>query len=145
LTIVIITGLRRFRPHWPGLLIAVAGTAALTAALNLDVKTIGSRFGGVPQSLPSPTLPAFDLAKIQAVFPDAVTIALLGAIESLRSAVVADGMTGRKHRSACELMGQGSANIAAVMFGGMCATGSPHRHQCTRGRKQSYRGHHALT
>jgi SulP family sulfate permease len=120
----IIVGLRRFRPRWPGLLAAVAVTAAITALFNLDVATIGTRFGGVPQTLPAPSLPAFDLAKIRAVFPDAVTIALLGAIESLLSAVVADGMTGRRHRSNCELVAQGAANMAAVTFGGMCATGT---------------------
>lgn len=119
-----IVGLRRFRPKWPGLLVAVAATAAMAALFDLDVATIGTRFGGVPQSLPAPSLPAFDLAKIRAVFPDAVTIALLGAIESLLSAVVADGMTGRKHRSNCELVAQGAANMAAVTFGGMCATGT---------------------
>lgn len=120
----IIVGLRRYRPKWPSLLVAVAVTAAMTALFNLDVATIGTRFGGVPQTLPVPSLPAFDLAKIRAVFPDAVTIALLGAIESLLSAVVADGMTGRKHRSNCELVAQGAANMAAVTFGGMCATGT---------------------
>ncbi len=124
LAIGIIVGLRRFRPKWPGLLGAVAVTAAMTALFNLDVATIGTRFGGVTQSLPAPSLPAFDLAKIRAVFPDAVTIALLGAIESLLSAVVADGMTGRKHRSNCELVAQGAANMASVTFGGMCATGT---------------------
>ena len=106
------------------MLIAVAATAVLTVLLGLDVATIGSRFGGVPQMLPAPSLPAFDIAKISAVFPDAIAIALLGAIESLLSAVVADGMSGRRHRSNCELVAQGTANIAAVMFGGMCATGT---------------------
>jgi sulfate permease, SulP family len=124
LGIAIIVGLRRVRPKWPGFLIAVAATAALTWLFDLDVATIGSRFGGVPHALSAPTLPPFDLAKIQAVLPDAITIALLGAIESLLSAVVADGMTGRKHRSNCELVAQGTANIAAVAFGGMCVTGT---------------------
>ncbi len=119
-----IVGLRRFRPKWPGLLIAVAGTTCVAAFLGLDIATIGSRFGDVPRTLPSPSLPPFDLAKIRAVFPDAVAIALLGAIESLLSAVVADGMSGRKHRSNCELVAQGVANIASVTFGGMCATGT---------------------
>ena len=99
-------------------------TAAIAAALNLDVATIGSRFGDVPRTLPAPSLPAFDLAKIRAVFPDAIAIALLGAIEFLLSAVVADGMSGRRHRSNCELVAQGAANIAAVTFGGMCVTGT---------------------
>ena len=119
-----IVGLRRTRPKWPGLLIAVAGTAIIAWMLQLDVATIGSRFGGVPRTLPAPSLPPFDLAKLRAVFPDAVAIALLGAIESLLSAVVADGMSGRKHRSNCELVAQGAANIAAVTFGGMCVTGT---------------------
>ena len=124
LAIAIILGLRRYRPKWPGLLIAVAVTAALTALFGLDVATIGSRFGGVPSTLPAPHLPAFDLAKMHAVLPDAIAIALLGSIESLLSAVVADGMTGRRHRSNCELVAQGTANIAAVAFGGMCVTGT---------------------
>jgi sulfate permease, SulP family len=119
-----ILGLRHFRPKWPALLIAVGGTSLLTFALQLDVATIGTRFGDVPRTLPWPSLPAVDLAKLQAVFPDALAIALLGSIESLLSAVVADGMTGRRHRSNCELVAQGTANIAAVAFGGMCVTGT---------------------
>jgi len=124
LAIAIILGLRRVRPNWPGMLIAVGVTAALTAFLHLDVATIGSRFGGVPRMLPAPHFPDVSLAKIQAAIPDALSIALLGAIESLLSAVVADGMTGRKHRSNCELVAQGFGNCAAVMFGGMCVTGT---------------------
>ena len=99
-------------------------TAILAWMLQLDVTTIGSRFGGIPRTLPAPALPPFDLAKLRAVFPDAIAIALLGAIESLLSAVVADGMSGRKHRSNCELVAQGAANMAAVIFGGMCVTGT---------------------
>jgi SulP family sulfate permease len=106
------------------MLIAVGVTAILAALFHLDVATIGSKFGEVPRTLPAPSLPHFDLAKIRDVFPDAIAIALLGAIESLLSAVVADGMTGRRHRSNCELVAQGAANIAAVAFGGMCVTGT---------------------
>ena len=124
LSLGIILGLRRLSPKWPGLLIAVAVTAALTAMLHLDVATVGSRFGGIPSTLPAPMLPAFSLAKMRAVLPDAIAIALLGAIESLLSAVVADGMSGRKHRSNCELVAQGVANTASVIFGGMCVTGT---------------------
>ena len=124
LAIAIILGLKWVRPKWPGLLIAVVITAFLTFMLHLDVATIGSRFGGIPRTLPAPSLPPFDLVKMQAVLPDAMAIALLGAIESLLSAVVADGMTGRRHRSNCELVAQGTANIATVMFGGMCVTGT---------------------
>jgi SulP family sulfate permease len=124
LAIGIIVGVRRIRPRWPGLLMAVAASAAVTTLFQLDVATIGSRFGGIPQTLPVPSLPTLDFAKIRAVFPDAIAIALLGAIESLLSAVVADGMTGRRHRSNCELVAQGAANMAAVTFGGMCVTGT---------------------
>lgn len=120
----LIAGLRRVRPKWPGMLIAVVVTAVLAQMLHLDAATVGSKFGEVPRTLPAPALPPFDLAKLRTVFPDAVAIALLGAIESLLSAVVADGMTGRKHRSNCELVAQGAANMAAVTFGGMCVTGT---------------------
>ncbi len=124
LAIAIILGMRHFRPKWPGLLIAVGVTAALTYLLHIDVATIGSRFGDMPRTLPAPSLPEFDLTRMRAVLPDAIAIALLGAIESLLSAVVADGMTGRRHRSNCELVAQGAANIMAVSFGGMCVTGT---------------------
>lgn len=123
-SIALIVGIRHFRPRWPGMLIAVGATAAAVAMLELDVATIGSRFGEMPRTLPLPSLPSFGLAKLLDVFPDALAIALLGAIESLLSAVVADGMTGRKHRSNCELVAQGVANVASVTFGGMCATGT---------------------
>jgi len=124
LSIALIVGIRRWKPTWPGMLIAVGMTSVLAWALGFDVATIGSRFGEVPRTLPAPHLPMFDLAKVQAALPDAISIALLGSIESLLSAVVADGMTGRRHRSNCELVAQGAANIAAVMFGGMCVTGT---------------------
>jgi SulP family sulfate permease len=103
---------------------AVAVTALATWALGLHVETIGTRFGGIPSSFPAPQLPAFSLAKMQAVLPDALAFALLGAIESLLSAVVADGMTGRRHRSNCELVAQGIANIGSALFGGICVTGT---------------------
>ena len=124
LAIAIILGVRHIRPRWPGLLIAVVVTAALTALLQLDVATIGSRFGAMPNALPAPALPELDLARLRAVLPDAIAIAILGAIESLLSAVVADGMSGRRHRSNCELVAQGAANIASAVFGGMCVTGT---------------------
>ena len=92
--------------------------------LGLHIETIGTRFGGIPRQLPAPALPAFSLEKAAAVLPDAIAFALLGAIESLLSAVVADGMTGRRHRSNCELVAQGFANIASAMFGGICVTGT---------------------
>jgi sulfate permease, SulP family len=123
-TVLTILLVRRLRPHWPGMLIAVAGAAAATAVLSLPVATIGTEFGGIPSSLPSPALPEFTLAKFQAVLPSAVAFALLGSIECLLSAVVADGMTGRRHRSNCELVAQGVANLASGLFGGICVTGT---------------------
>jgi sulfate permease, SulP family len=123
-TILLLAVLRRLKPHWPGMLIAVAGAAAVTGLLGLPVETIGSKFGGIPSSLPWPALPEISLAKIQAVLPSAIALALLGSIESLLSAVVADGMTGRRHRSNCELVAQGVANIGSALFGGMCVTGT---------------------
>jgi SulP family sulfate permease len=123
-TIAIILGLRKIRPHWPGFLIAVVAVSLVAWLFTLPVETIGSRFGELPRTLPWPSLPEISLAKVQAVLPDAVAFALLGAIESLLSAVVADGMTGRRHRSNCELVAQGAANIASGLFGGICATGT---------------------
>jgi len=122
-TILIIAVIKRFRPHWPGMLIAVAVCAVATALLELPLATIGTAFGGIPRSLPVPSLPELSFRKIQAVLPSAMTFALLGSIESLLSAVVADGMTGRRHRSNCELVAQGVANIASGLFGGICVTG----------------------
>jgi SulP family sulfate permease len=124
LSIGLIVGLKHLRPHWPGMLIAVVATAFATWAFGLPVETIGSRFGGISASLPMPHLPTLSLAKVQEVLPDALAFALLGAIESLLSAVVADGMTGRRHRSNCELVAQGVANMGSALFGGICVTGA---------------------
>ena len=123
-TIAIILTLRRFGPHWPGLLIAVAFASLAGWMFGLPVETIGTRFGGIPHALPTPALPAFSVDKISAVLPSALSFALLGGIESLLSAVVADSMTGRRHRSNCELAAQGVANIASSLFGGICVTGT---------------------
>jgi len=124
LTVALIVGLKRFRPSWPGMLIAIGFAGAIAAALHLPVATIGTAFGGIPRGLPLPALPDFSFAQVQAVFPAAVAIALLGSIESLLSATVADGMTGRRHRANCELVAQGIANIASGLFGGICVTGT---------------------
>lgn len=123
-TAAIIVGLRHSLPKWPGMIIAIILTAAATAAFHLPVETIGTRFGAIPRLPPLPSLPDISLAKAAAVLPDAIAFAVLGAIESLLSAVVADGMTGRRHRSNCELVAQGVANIASALFGGICATGT---------------------
>ncbi|WP_343714281.1 SulP family inorganic anion transporter [Inquilinus sp.] len=116
--------LRRLRPHWPSYLIAVALASTLAVALHLPVETIGSRFGGVPSSLPAPRLPDLSWARIQEMLPAALSFTLLGGIESLLSAVVADSMSGRRHRSNCELVAQGLANIGSSLFGGICVTGT---------------------
>jgi SulP family sulfate permease len=120
--------LRKFRPHWPGFLIAIAVTSLLAALAHayfaIAVETIGTRFGGIPDHLPPLAIPAWSLETLKTLLPDALTIAFLGSVESLLSAVVADGMTGRRHRSNIELIAQGLANIGTALFGGICATGT---------------------
>jgi SulP family sulfate permease len=123
-TVGLIVGLRRVAPRLPGILIAVALGGLAVFAFGLPVETIGTRFGGIPSTLPLPALPTVSPERVQAVLPDAVAFALLGAIESLLSAMVADGMTGRRHRSNMELVAQGVANIGSALFGGICATGT---------------------
>jgi sulfate permease, SulP family len=116
--------LRRMRPAWPGMLIAVIFASAVTLLLHLSVETIGSRFGELPRGLPLPHLPTITPRLIMQLLPSALSFALLGGIESLLSAKVADGMTGRKHRSNMELVAQGIANIASALFGGISVTGT---------------------
>ncbi len=123
-TIALIVLVKRWRPHWPAMLIAVAAAAIATTLLALPVETIGSRFGSIPAGIPIPQLPVISLELARAVLPDAFAFALLGAIESLLSAVVADGMTGRRHRSNSELVAQGVANVASAAFGALPVTGN---------------------
>ncbi|MGZ3272146.1 MAG: SulP family inorganic anion transporter [Caulobacteraceae bacterium] len=123
-TILVILLVRRFRPHWPAFLIGVAFASAASAMLHLPVATIGSRFGGIPRTLPAPHLPDLSPGRIAELMPSAISFALLGGIESLLSAVVADSMTGRRHRSNVELVAQGAANVASAVFGGICVTGT---------------------
>lgn len=108
----------------PGSLIAILITTAAVQMLHLPVGTIGSRFGIIPSSLPIPVIPHIDLATIKNLIQPAFTIALLGGIESLLSAVVSDGMIGGNHRSNMELIAQGTANIFSSVFGGIPATGA---------------------
>lgn len=115
---------RLYVPKVPGMLAAVLLATVLAWAFGLHIETIGSRFGEIPRSLPAPSLPVLSLTKIMEMLPDAMRFALLGAIESLLSAVVADGMTGRRHRSNCELVAQGYANIGTALFGGLPVTGT---------------------
>ena len=123
LTIAIIVLWGRTRSRIPGPFIALIVTTALVPILGLHVETIGSRFGAVG-GLPHLTLPTIVWADLPRLFPSAITIALLAAIESLLSAVVADGMIGTRHRSDQELIAQGVANIVVPFFGGMPATGA---------------------
>jgi sulfate permease, SulP family len=115
---------KKWQRRVPGSIAAlVLGTAAV-AWFNLPVETIGSKFGGIPQGLPSPHLPALSWDHIQHLFQPAVTIALLAAIESLLCAVVADGMVDDRHDANQELIAQGLANIVSPLFGGIAATGA---------------------
>jgi SulP family sulfate permease len=116
--------LRKRWPAWPGMLIAVAIASVLTALLGLPIETIASRFGGIPSSVPMPHLPDVSPGLLLKLLPSALSFTLLGGIESLLSAKVADSMTGRKHRSNMELVAQGLANIGSAMFGGICVTGT---------------------
>ncbi len=109
----------------PGPLIAIVATTIAARVFAIPIETIGDRFGAVPSSLPQPApLPALSLAEVRLIFPSAISIALLAAIESLLSAVVADGMAGTRHRSNTELVAQGIANIVSPFFGGIPATGA---------------------
>ncbi|WP_176593487.1 SulP family inorganic anion transporter [Sphingobium sp. EM0848] len=123
-SLALIIALRKWAPRLPGFLIAVASAGAAVALFHLPVETIGSRFPDLPTGLPAPALPDLSLAKLQSVVPSAFTIAFLAGVEALLSAVVADGMIGSRHRSNQELVGQGIANIASALFGGLPATGA---------------------
>jgi SulP family sulfate permease len=122
--LVIILTLRRTSKKIPGAIIAIIATTALSALFSLPIETVESKFGAIPQSLPTPQIPLFSWEKLSQIAPDAIAIAILGAIESLLSCVVADGMTGYKHKSNCELVGQGIANIGSSLFCGIPATGA---------------------
>jgi sulfate permease, SulP family len=108
----------------PGSIVALILATAVAGLFHLPVETIGSRFGGIPQGLPSPHLPAFAWSQVHDLIRPAVTIALLAAIESLLCAVVADGMIDDQHDSNQELMAQGIANIVSPIFGGIAVTGA---------------------
>jgi SulP family sulfate permease len=114
----------RWKPRVPGAIVAlIAGTAAV-AAFQLPVETIGSRFGGIPSGLPSITVPQFRADLILPLLPAALTVAILAAVESLLSAVVADTMTGDRHNSNAELLAQGVANLIVPLVGGIPVTGA---------------------
>jgi SulP family sulfate permease len=115
---------RRTWPTWPGMLNAVVAAAGAVALFHLRVETIGSKFGGLPHGLPMPHLAAISPQMLLQVLPAALSFTLLGSVESLLSAKVADSMTGRKHRSNMELVAQGIANVASALFGGISVTGT---------------------
>jgi SulP family sulfate permease len=123
-SVLIILGWPHLTHRIPGSLVAIIATTAAVQLLNLPVETIGSRFGAVPNTLPAPHLPNISWELCRQMFSPALTIALLAGIESLLSAVVADGMTERRHRSNMELVAQGVANLVTPIFGGIPATGA---------------------
>lgn len=124
LSILIIIYMKRLMPKIPGPIIAVIIASLIVYIFGLHVETIESRFGSIPNTLPTPAFPEVTFEKIKELIPAATTIALLAAIESLLCAVVADGMTGYKHKSNTELVGQGIGNIGSILFGGIAATGA---------------------
>ncbi len=123
-SLAIILLLPRLTKRIPGSIIALFLSTALMAWFHLPIETIGSKFGGIPQGFPHFALPAFRAAQIMPLLPSAFTVALLAAVESLLSAVVADGMSGDRHNSTMELVAQGVANIVSPLFGGIPATGA---------------------
>lgn len=123
-TVAIIFGWQKITKRIPGSLLALVVTTAAVHIFQLPVETIGKRFGEIQSTLPGIALPAWDFALLRDLVQPAFTIAILAAIESLLSAVVADGMIGGKHRSNMELIAQGIANIVTPLFGGIPATGA---------------------
>ena len=124
LGLAVIIGLRRWRPNWPGFLIALLACTGLALAFGLPAETIGTRFGELPTALPELRIPEIPFNRVLELLPSAFTIAFLAGVESLLSAVVADGMTGGRHRSNGELVAQGVANVGSALFGGLPATGA---------------------
>ncbi|ADV26877.1 sulfate transporter [Pseudoxanthomonas suwonensis 11-1] len=124
LGLVVIVGLRYWKPKWPGFLLALLVCTAATTVFALPTDTIGSRFGELPTALPAFDFPRIPFERTFELLPSAFTIAFLAGVESLLSAVVADGMTGGRHRSNGELVAQGVANAASALFGGLPATGA---------------------
>ena len=123
-TLAIILVLPRFTRRVPASIVALLVCTAVSAIFHLHVETIGTRFGGIPRGLPPFAIPTFHAEHILPLIPSAFTVALLAALESMLSAVVADGMTGDRHNPNVELMAQGIANLASPVFGGIPATGA---------------------
>jgi SulP family sulfate permease len=123
-TLAIILVLPRFTKRVPASIVALLVCTIASAALHLPVETIGTRFGGIPRGLPPFAIPSFHAEHILPLVPSAFTVALLAALESMLSAVVADSMTGDRHNPNVELVAQGIANITSPLFGGIPATGA---------------------
>ncbi|HMG85900.1 MAG TPA: SulP family inorganic anion transporter [Terracidiphilus sp.] len=123
-TLAIMLILPRFTKRVPASIVALLGCTLACALFHLPVETIGSRFGGIPRGLPPFAIPDFHAEHILPLIPSAFTVALLAALESMLSAVVADGMTGDRHNPNVELVAQGIANITSPLFGGIPATGA---------------------
>ena len=123
-TLAVIVLIRKFAPRIPAAVVGVVAATLVCYFLKLDTQTIGTRFGGIPRSLPAPAFPVINGELIRELLPDSFAIALLAAIESLLSAVVADGMTGDRHNANMELVAQGTGNIVSALFGGIPATGA---------------------
>lgn len=124
ITLTILIGWPKISRRLPAPFVALIATTALVQLLGWPVETIGSRFGAIDASLPAPQFPQLSVAMVRALVSPAIAIALLAAVESLLSAVVADGMIGGRHRSNMELVAQGVANVVSPMFGGIPATGA---------------------
>jgi len=124
LTMVLILVFRRIWPRFPALVLAVAITSAIVALTGLNIDTIGSRFGAIPNTLPYPALPDLSVARLVELLPSALIIAFLAGVESLLSAIVADRMSGNSHRAHTEVLAQGIANLGSALFAGLPATGA---------------------
>jgi SulP family sulfate permease len=124
LSLLIMAGWGKVTRKIPGALVALVLSTLLVRHFNLPVETIGTRFGAIPHGFPLPVWPSVSFETLRHLFPVSVTIALLAGIESLLSAVVADGMIGGKHRPNMELIAQGAANFVSPLFGGIPATGA---------------------
>jgi SulP family sulfate permease len=123
-SLAVIVLLRRYRPAWPGFLIAVVLASVIVWIFHLPIDTIGTRFVGLKPHFDLPPLPTVSFDRLRDLFPSAFTIAFLAGVESLLSALVADSMTGNRHRSNSELVAQGIANCASALVGGLPATGA---------------------
>ena len=123
-SLAVILLIPRITKRVPGSIVALLGATACVALLGIPVETIGSKFGGIPTGLPEFQLPAFRADLIMPLLPSALTVALLAAIESLLSAVVADSMSNDRHNSSVELVAQGIANLTVPLFGGIPVTGA---------------------